>query len=381
MSNSKTVCIGMPDMETVTSIEMDDVIQNKWDNKTVPAFIGPPGCGKSARVKAMAKKIAKAMGLEFHENPTYMDWHNPRYFNWSVIIISQIEEIDTKGLPINILVDGKHLTVYAISEMFPDAGVGIIFLDEFFNGRTNIQNALQSIILDKVAGNIQISKDIMFIIAGNRPQDGCGTFMCGSALKNRAAWYEVTSPNTIDWVKAMIEIGEPIDHRIAGFLINVGEDYANNFDPDGEQYAFGTRRSWTLASNEIRGELDLLKIKKIVGGRVGAGAAVKMYDFLKLSEKVNIKELLENPQKILKFQNDPGTVYSVCVNLGPYAENDKTVDKVFKIIEILDRDEFGLLLFNNMLRNLGNVKTLSLIKASPTALKLTKKYLELIGSN
>ena len=377
---------GLINVVNVSSLKVPELVGIYRKGKKVLSLMGPPGCGKTESVREGAKKEAGKLGLNYVECPTPEDWANPKNFCFSIVLTSQIEEIDARGLPHIIEVDGKKITVFTITELFPTKGTGIVFLDEFPNGRTQVQTAMQPMLLNHVAGGYHISEDIQFIVAGNRPQDNCGTFYIPYALRNRLQWYEVQSPSTEQLISKMQSIGKPLHPKLVGWVSSVGSRYVNNFDPKSEQYAYATPRSLeagsdmlTVIDKEVVGpKLDAYA--QVLGAAMGENAGLDFRAFLKLSENVDIDKLLDNPATIKRYAadgSDPGLLYSICVNLAERACDEKQVVKVFKVMEALDQKEFGVFIINSMLRQVGNVNAVKLLN-KPELAALISKYHELV---
>lgn len=374
--------LGLTNVIQIRTTQIPDICGVMRKTKQVVSFMGPPGCGKTASVQMFAKQLAEGQNKKFIENPHPDDWDNDENFCFSTVLTSQIEEIDTRGLPhITVKKNGDSITVYTMTELFPAKGHGVIFLDEFANGRTQVQNALQQILLEHKAGNLVISPDIQFVMASNRPQDNCGTFYIPAALRNRVAWFEVNRPKTEEWLKLMRKIGRPINPWIEGFILAVGEKYVDNFNPKAEQYAYGTIRSVELASRAIDGINEPEIIGMLVGGFMGAAAGQDLKAFIALSAEVDLHKLLDNPSMIKKYTDRIGMIYSICVNLIQKAVegDDKTREKVFQVLEQVGADEYALFVINGILRTKGAPATVTILKNSQTAMKNITKYQSLLS--
>jgi hypothetical protein len=361
---------GLSNVVKISSLQIPALTRVFREKKLVVAFMGAPGGGKTSAIKYTASQIAKRMGKNFVIDPTAEDWikrdEKGEYANfcYRAVLAGQIEETDSTGFP-HIVTDSKghSVTVYTKTELFPTEGLGIIVMDEFPNGRTPVQNALQQILLDHRAGNNKISEDIQFVVAGNRPSDNCGTFYIPAALRNRVAWFEVSRPNMEKWLELMEEIGEPIEPGMQAWLLSIGSKHFDNFDPKAEQYAYGSIRSLTLASNAIAGlgtsEDDYALKRQLVGGFIGAGAGDEFVDFLKLTEQIDINKLLSNPETISKYEDNLGLLYSIAVTMIDRAvESQANTEKVLDVLQHLRKNEHGLFTIKGIINRLGRVAAL-----------------------
>ena len=374
---------GLMNVVNISSLDIPELLGLYRQGNKVLSLMGPPGCGKTEGVREGARRQAKKMGLTYVECPTPDDWRNPKNFCLSVVLTSQIEEIDARGLPHVVEVDGKQMTVFTITELFPVVGTGIIFLDEFPNGRTQVQTAMQPMLLNHIAGGYHISDGIQFVVAGNRPQDNCGTFYIPYALRNRLQWYEVQRPKTEDLIQKMQDIGKPLHPKLIGWVLSVGSKYVDNFDPKAEQYAYATPRSLEMASDMLtvvdkEHGTNHKMYTRVVGAAMGENAGLDFVTFLKLSDAIDINKLLDSPDMIKRYANgDPGLLFSICVNLSERSLDEKQVVKVFKVMEALDRKEFGVFIVHSMIRGLGNAKTVLYLQ-KPELKNVVNSYLTLV---
>jgi DNA polymerase III delta prime subunit len=366
-----TVVVGMD--------EMAEIVEENFNAKQNVMFYGSPGVGKTSIITQTAQKMAADRGLNFVYQPTAAEWANPANFCLSVIIISQIDELDVKGLP-NIVhqADGTSTTTFTTTDMFPEHGQGIIFLDEFGNGQQHVMNAFQPILNEHTAGNTKISKDISFVLASNKVTDNSNVKPLPSALKSRMCTYEVALQEVQDWTKAMTASGMKIDKRIEAFLLTMPR-YFYNFDPSkSATNGYGCPRSHHRVSEMIKDVDDLKKLSRIYGSWAGRDIGDAFRSFVKLAETVDIADLMNHPEKISQHEDDIGKLYSICIALVDKAVKSKeAAAKVFRIMDSMSRDEFGLYIFNSMLGEMGKNKLTTLARADPKNAKLMLRYSQL----
>lgn len=374
--------MGLNNVVRISSLDIGTYLKIYRENHEVAAIFGPPGIGKTKAIEAFARWTAEEMKLNFVPDAKPSDWKNPNNFCFSVILTSVMEETDVNGFPHIVDENGEFNTKYALNETFPMEGTGILFLDEFPNGRTPVQNALQRMILEHRIGNYVISPNIQFVIAGNRPSDNCGTFFIPSALRNRVGWFEASKPNVEDWLELMDSIGQPIEPTMAAFLLSIGAKYFDNFDPKAEQYAFGTARSITKASKIIKGVTDNKVIKNLVGSLIGEDAGIDYIEFMKLTEKVDINGLLANPMEIHKYEDDLGVLYSVMLNLvDKFCDDTKHSDTILAILGETKRKEIGAFALKNIINKMGSNKAIERINKSKNGREVILKYHKLLQAS
>lgn len=377
--------MGMGNVVKISSLEIPTYLKMFRACGEVAALMGPPGVGKSAAVEAFGKWCAEEGKYNYVNNPTAESWKNPNNFCMGVLLTSVIEETDVVGYPHVIKDEGEaFIAKYALNELLPIAGRGIVFFDEFPNGRTQVQNALQRILLEHRLGNYIISPDIQFIVAGNRPEDNCGTYYIPSAARNRVGWLEVSRAKVEDWLELMDDIGQPIDPVIAAWMLSIGSKFFDNFDPKAEQYAFGTTRSVTKASKILAqakkdGITDMKVLEKLIGAFIGADAGQELIMFMKLTEKVDMTNLLQQPIKIHAYEDDLGVTYSIALNLvDKFCEDSKYADNIMAIFGETNRKEIGAFALKSILNKLGANKALERITKCKNGKEVMMKYHKII---
>lgn len=373
----------MYDTVLITPIDIPKWISICRQKNEVPIFMGSPGLGKTSSIMWSLRAEADDLGKKFIENPTPEDWLNPDNFCVAIVLASQIDETDSKGIPhIVTCADGSKVTVFTPTEMFPRIGCGAVVLDEFPNGRSQVQNALQQMILDHKAGNYPISKDVMFILAGNKPSDNCGTYNIPQAMRNRVLWFEVTRPTIGAWLQKMEDIGQPINPTMAAWLLSVGAPHFDNLGAAAEQYAYGSPRSITKASKLIEGMTDMEDIKKAVGACIGRAAGIELADFIELTKKVDVEAIIKNPASINNFDTEPGLLYSVSLALiDKCVETPAKLEHVLAITLNVKKNEYGVFIFKGLMQKWGDARTLERINKCPNRLEVMQKYYKILKAD
>lgn len=234
---------------------------------------GSPGIGKSDLVKELALKTKRE----------FLD-----------IRLSTIDPVDLRGLPsIN---SELVLTHWIPPDFLPtsDSKSGILFLDEINAAPPSIQAAAYQLILDRKLGTYTVPDNWVIIAAGNRLGDRSVTFRLPTALANRFTHIEidVSAEEWYTWAW-----NNEIDPYIIGFLRHQ-PDLLNNFDPDTDDMAFPTPRSWSFTSSfaDVR-DIDINLYFKAVQGTVGKSAAQQFLAFL------NFRDSIPDPEDILEGKN------------------------------------------------------------------------------
>ncbi len=260
---------------------------------------GPPGIGKSSLVKQFAKE------------------HGMKLID---LRLPLMDPVDLRGLP---MVDKDSRKAVWLPPDFlpdPDEDPGILFLDEINAAPPSVQASAYQLVLDRRIGNYRLPEGWIVIAAGNRTTDRSVAYRLPTALSNRFTHFEI-QVDVEEWIKWAWE--QNIDPYIISF-IRFTPDLLMKFNPQSNQNAFPTPRSWEFVSRlrPLRDE-DFSLYLKAVKGTIGDVAAQQFIVFL------NYRDTLPDPKDILEGQ--------------PY-EIPKQIDAQFAlmgglIMELLQRNE------------------------------------------
>lgn len=267
--------LGIPKFTIGSALKLLKLISTRINTEQTQGIFlwGPPGIGKSDLVKELARST----------NRKFID-----------IRLSTIDPVDLRGLP--QIDPNSSLTTWLPPDFLPQktGEPGILFLDEINAAPPSIQAAAYQLILDRKVGNYQVPDDWIIISAGNRLSDKSVAFRIPTALANRFSHFEiVVEPN--EWYQWAWK--NKIDPFIISFLRHQ-PGLLHVFNPDSNQLAFPTPRSWAFASSfeDVR-EVDLELYYKGIHGTVGSAAAQQFLSFLKHKDK------LPNPDDVLEGRN------------------------------------------------------------------------------
>ena len=230
-----------------------------------PVFLhGPPGVGKSSIVHQIAAE----------RKMTLLD-----------LRLVTTDAVDMRGMPYkSILVDGTAIMDFASSGLLPrvetDGERGILFLDEFPQATTLVQNAASELLLDRRIGSQYTLPDGWYIVAaGNRRMDRAGTQEIPNHLRNRVCHLEVYA-HAQSWVTYAKQ-----RQLHDGLIKFIEQDGKQLFQFTGDQLAFATPRSMEFVSRVLKhadrqaaaGEkVDKKVLWDVVAGLVGDAAMSQM---------------------------------------------------------------------------------------------------------
>jgi len=299
-----------------------------------PLFIhGTIGIGKSDTIRRVAKTIAKDLKREFTED----DIENGK-FGFVDIRISQLDSSDLRGLP---RLDGDT-TRWLPPSWLPknQGGVGILFFDEMNLAPPSIQASAYQLILDRRLGDYKLPPGWVIIAAGNRVEDRANVFEMSAPLKNRFAHTTLKIPSIESWKEWALD--NAVDNRVVAFLC-FKPTYLFKFDEDSTEHAFPTPRSWNKASNLVNGITNEEMLSVLISAQVGEAASIEFVAFDKLSKKINLDNILKNPEQA-KNVTDIGLKYSLVSGIAEkYRQNEKVLGNAVSVCKFIE-PEFAVFL-------------------------------------
>ncbi len=251
----------IPSITTAMVVEKLTAMYIKYYQKnklgTVPSVClwGPMGVGKSMAVFEIAENLSKELGYEVGVTDI-------RLGNFSPIDLRGIPSADAK----------KEFTVWLKPKIFDfdKEKVHILFLDEISSVPQSVQAAAYQIVLDKQIGEFSFPENCIMICAGNRTTDRSIAFKMSKALANRLRHFEVRADYD-GWKNWAVKNG--IHEMVLGYL--AFDNSSLNKEPDLEELAFPTPRSWEFVSNTLEVmEEEPRQIHELIAGCVGVTTAL-----------------------------------------------------------------------------------------------------------
>lgn len=230
MSNAYNI----PLVSAGTVIEtLTDLYEAAYTTDSLPLIpsvnlVGPMGVGKSTAVRTIADRLSRKIG-----KPVYVT--DIRLLNFSPIDLRGIPTADAQ----------KEFSVWLKPRIFdfPGDGLNILFLDEISAAPQSLQAAAYQIALDKRIGEHKLPDNCIVICAGNRTTDKSVAFRMPKALANRLMHFEIQADfdSWYEWA-----LSADMDARVMGYL--AFNHSKLNQEPDLEELAFPTPRSWEFVS-------------------------------------------------------------------------------------------------------------------------------------
>lgn len=242
----------------------------------VPMITSPPGVGKSA----LARLVAKAFNL------LYVDI---RLTNYNVTTLNGFPAVNlaenySAFIPVtDFPIEGRDSL--PIDENGNQMNGWLINFDELTSCTPPMQAAAYRILLDKEVGNHKIHPDAHMMACGNGLKDGAVVNRMSTALQSRMVHYQLVSDITAFTENAA---KKGFHYTVIDF-VNFKPELLNNFDPKHEDFTYACERSWEKLSNIMQAIPDLADLPKYVAsieGTVGVAAAQEFIGFIRVYSKV-----------------------------------------------------------------------------------------------
>jgi MoxR-like ATPase len=276
---------------------------------------GPPGIGKSSIVAQTAQRYE----LEFID-----------------VRLSQLAPTDLRGLP----VPDNGVSRWFPPEFLPQAGRGILFLDELNMAPPAMQGVAQQLILDRRVGSYQLPEGWFVWAAGNRKEDRASVFDMPAPLANRFVHLEATPD--FDSFKAYA-LKTNVAERIIAFLA-FRTTLLHKLNP--HHPAWPSPRSWVMASQLYQAGLDISPV-------VGVDAAAEFYAYTELYATLpDLDSILAGAGEALAFPTDPGARYASTIGLTVRAASADAAYRAFRWMSAKAPTEWVQLFITDLMRQL-----------------------------
>lgn len=284
------------------------LVNNKKPIATFPSVMlwGQPGAGKSQAVRQIASLIEEKTKKRVNVTDVRLLLFNP---------------IDLRGIP--VADSARRLAIWLRPKIFDmdrsEDVVNILLLDEISAAPQSVQAAAYQITLDRKVGEHYLPDNCIVIAAGNRITDKSVAYKMPKALANRLLHFNI-EPKFKSW-KAWA-IRNDIHPMVIGFLNFKNEDL-NKFDPDKEDLAFATPRSWEMVSNLLNNISDNINdVYLLIRGLVGTGVAAEFRTFSNLYHRLpEIKDIFDGT--VFDVPTDPSVIYALCSAMVSYVKNNQ----------------------------------------------------------
>ena len=303
-------------------------------NRIAYFITGKPGGGKSA----LSRDVVQTLGID----PRKVVEFNP----------SLRDPVDVLGTPNNNGECTRWVPPEEFYKIRKGQGRCALIIEEMTDAPVPMQNALCRVILDRHAGQLELSDELFIIASGNSTEHKSGATRLTTKLGNRMRIHEFQE-NLDDWVNwAMTRKPEPIDPVLIQF-IRFKSGLLSDFKPDAPYGINPTPRAWERVSmipTDLRSDLYLAE----VSGDVGSGPAAEYTAFRKIYEGlISFDEIIANPTKV-KVPTELNVKFAIVGSLSHHT-TVQNLDKVAQFVSRLESD-FEVMYWVDTIKRVPEIK-------------------------
>lgn len=318
------------------STEVKEALMYAVDIKK-PAFVwGPPGIGKSDVVAQVAGE------------------HNKSLIDVRAILL---DPVDLRGIP---QITDNGTTRFCPPSFLPyGQDEGILFFDELNAATMSVQASCYQLVLDRRLGEYVLPDGWIVVAAGNRETDRAVTHRMPTALANRFIHINF-DVDLDDWVKWALNAN--VSTEVISF-IRFRPDLLHMFDPQKNEKAFPTPRTWDMVSRFVNSgvSMDNGVAYEFISGIVGGGASSEFMAFMKIYKHLPSPETILLSPDTVAVPDDPSALYALCGALAKKI-SENNIDRIAKYAYRMPREFSVLLITDGCRKNPAIQKTRTYIE-------------------
>lgn len=295
-----------------------------------------PGRGKSEFVRQLVEHLSKRDGEEWGFATLFLATQTPPdligyQFKGTVTYGGKEYSVTDPTLPTWFMTEAG-LPVFAYKR-------GILLLDEFGQGQTDVKAAAAELLLNGRIGPHKLSDGWVVIACSNRQGDRSGVTKSLDFVINRRAEVEITD-DLDSWNTWAATAG------VMPLTVAFANQHPHIVFADGvpeKQGPWCTPRSLVMADRYMQaagsgGELpDAPQNMEIVGGMIGQAAAAQLFAFVRLEKEMPKYDTIVNRPKEAKVPTAPDAQMLVCYNLA-HRVSAKDAGAVITYVERLGKE-------------------------------------------
>lgn len=240
------------------------------DDFIVPILLGPPGVGKTA----IPRQVARELNIG-----------NPE-----PLVAHQYDPGELAGFP---MPDYETKTMYRFRPNFlPSEGTGVLILDEAAQGTPAHSNIIAQLVNEWRLGDHHLGSGWSLVLTGNRQQDRAATHVMPTHLKDRLLPIEIAA-DVDDFIRHAIN--RRFDPVIMSHIAFWGIEALSKFDP--HAFSCPSPRSWEKENSVLKLDLTKEQFRVASAGTLGESEATRFIGHKELTTKLpTIEQIAANPK-------------------------------------------------------------------------------------
>lgn len=342
-------------------MKLSELIATAIEADLIPFLEGPPGVGKSAHLREVAKEFnLKLIDVRLSTlDPTDLtgipfkvevELANGQKADRVRHVPSTLFPLQGDALPLKLDADGNTVYEQEIDDkgnlvwldkqktkpsMVPAMYDGwLIMFDEITSASPSLQAATYRVLLEREVAESKLHENVVMCAAGNREQDKAVVFPMSTALRTRMCFIEADIDHAA-WIKWAGTAG--IYPKLVTYLCWKREAL-NDFDPSIKQLNCAVPRTWEMASRLLVNSNGVVSdgVFRLLQGVIG-NHAIELRNFLNIFSKLpDIKKIIADPANA-DVPPEAGHQYALTSVLAEEMADDPT--KVGPIVKYIERME------------------------------------------
>jgi len=301
-------------------------------------LISAPGRGKSMTIRAIVDSMSKRDGEEWGYADLFLATQTPPdligfQFKGEVTYDGNTFPITDPTAPTWFITE-SGLPVFAYKR-------GVLFLDEFGQGQTDVKAAAAELLLNKRIGKWRLPDGWIVIAASNRTSDRSGVTKSLDFVINRRKEIQISDDldGWLDWAST-----SGVMPLTMAFAAQNPQIVFTDGVPE-KQGPWCTPRSLVMADKELQAHAednngkiptDALAVEDIAG-YVGHAAAAQYFAFVRLEAEMPKYEAILKDPDTAKVPEKPDAQMLVCYNLA-HRVTPPDADKIITYVKRLPKD-------------------------------------------